>query len=218
MKAFQFALATAAVTVLTAWSGYALAGNDNSNGGCQGNCPTTGGGATSNTNSNTANGGTGVGIGLGVGIAGAQSDSSSRSSSSSQGGDATANGGNGGTATQGQSATGYGGTANGQGSGNQTSVNVGGSTYKESAQTAYAPTVQQPRTSCRIFLSIGGSSTSGSLSGGIPLANDQSCVSGLQVELMDKVNAHSPGTFKTADFLAAVCAVEGMEKMSACQK
>jgi hypothetical protein len=55
-----------AIAVLSA-SFSAFAGNDNSNGGCQGNCPTTGGGPV------TANGGnsTAVGLGVGVGLGGA---------------------------------------------------------------------------------------------------------------------------------------------------
>lgn len=119
---------------------------------------------------------------------------------------------------QSQSASGYGGTSYGQGSGNSTSVNFEGSTYKEAAQTAYAPTPQGPRTSCRLFVGLGGSGRDGSLSGGIPISNDQTCMSGAQIEFMNTVNKIQANTFTVGDYLIAVCAAEGMDKMSACQK
>jgi hypothetical protein len=236
-----------AIAVLSA-SFSAFAGNDNSNGGCQGNCPTTGGGPV------TANGGnsTAVGLGVGIGLGGAggqggkggeggsaavfgsgnssvkndntnlnaniqgqqqhqdQTQTAKGGNASATGGNAT--GGSGGYAVSGNS------SAQGNGSGNATNVNFEGSTYKEAAQTAYAPTPSGPRTSCRLFIGFGGTNTSGALSGGVPIGQDQTCLSGAQVEFMHTVNKIKANTFTVDDYLLAVCAVEGMDKMTACKK
>lgn len=111
MKATQLAIATAVVTCLTAWSGYALAtqpgNNGNGNGGC-GNgqqtngCGSTGGSATGGS-ANASAGAVGIGVGVGYGQGGA-------------GGSSTAYGGTGGKG-------GEGGSANVLGSGNSSVKN-----------------------------------------------------------------------------------------------
>lgn len=92
------------------------------------------------------------------------------------------------------------------------------STYKAAASSSYAPDGHGPRQSCRIFIGLGGSTVSGSLSGGIPVGNDQTCLSGAKVEFMDKVNKVQPGTFQAVDYLRAACEVEGMAQMDGCSR
>lgn len=242
MNATKLSMALAAVVICTAWTGQAFAGNSN---GCQGNCAggdTTNnydqrnyGGNTNNAGGQGGNGYGGSGTGVGVGIAGATADvkntntnanisnNDNRNNNSNlnaqgqmQGQHQSATGG---SSNQSQSSSANGSnTGSNIGQGNSTNVNFEGSTYKEAAQTAYAPTPSGPRTSCRIFIGFGGSSTSGSLSGGVPLLNDGLCVAGAQVEFMNTVNKIQANTFSVQDYLVAVCAVEGMDKMAACKK
>lgn len=214
------------LALLASAAGVALAGNSN---GCQGNCP--GGDTTTNNNydqrtySQGGAGGAGGNASAGAvagAIAGAaagasadvRSTNTNANTSTSRADQTQTASATGGAA----SATGGSASATGNGAGNSTSVTFEGSTYREAAQTAYAPATVAPRVSCRIFVGLGGSSRDGSLSGGIPIGNDQSCLSGLQIELMDKVNRVAPGTFVGKDYLAAACKVEGMEAAAACKK
>ena len=96
-------------------------------------------------------------------------------------------------------------------------ITVEGSQYKAAASTAYAPDTSSPRTSCRLFVGLGGSGRDGSLSGGIPIGNDQTCLSGAAIEAMDKANKVQAGTFLVSDYLLAICKMEGMDSMSACK-
>lgn len=132
-----------------------------------------------------------------------------------------------GTNTQGQTANGgssvsAGGNASaqgGQGSGNATSVTFEGSTYKEAAQTAYAPSVYvQPVINCHLYIGLGGSSVNGSASGGIPIGQSNVCLRNVNKKEMADTNKVFPGTYTKEDFLAADCSVEGMDKMLACKK
>lgn len=234
--------------ILVASSAFATqpGNNGGGNGGCgvgqqTNDCGSTGGaqgGAGGSANAGA------IGIGVGVGLGGAGGSSTAYGGKGGEGGSAAVVGSgnssnrnensNVGLNLQGQqqsassnqsqsntsanSVTGYGGNATGNGAGNSTSVNFEGSTYKEAAQTAYAPTPQGPRTSCRLFVGLGGSGRDGSLSGGIPISNDQTCMSGAQIEFMNTVNKIQANTFTVGDYLIAVCAAEGMDKMSACQK
>lgn len=185
-------------------------------------------------------GGDGYGIGVGVGIAGAESTAKASAESNANaaaiqgqiqgqqqgqiaaGGDAkaTANGGAGGKANAtGGAANASGGSSNAVGgSSGGNSINVQGSTYEQAASTAYAPDGKAPRTSCRLFIGFGGTNVSGSLSGGIPIGSDQTCLSGAQIEFFDKVNKVQAGTFGPADYLRAACKVEGMDQMDGCKK
>lgn len=238
MNATKLSMALAAVVICTAWTGQAFAGNSN---GCQGNCAggdTTNnydqrnyGGNTNNAGGQGGNGYGGSGTGIGVGIAGASADVKNTNSNLNAQGQMQGQGqqqgqgqgqhqsATGGSSNQSQSSSANGSnTGSNIGQGNSTNVNFEGSTYKEAAQTAYAPTPSGPRTSCRIFIGFGGSSTSGSLSGGVPLLNDGLCVAGAQVEFMNTVNKIQANTFSVQDYLVAVCAVEGMDKMAACKK
>lgn len=116
--------------------------------------------------------------------------------------------------------TGLGGNAAG---GNATGGNIGdgaGSAniqVRQAAATAYAPTPSGPRASCRLFAGVGGTTTSGALSGGLPIGNDQTCVSGAMVEFMDTVNRVKAGTFEIDDYLEAACMVESMAKTKGCK-
>jgi hypothetical protein len=151
-----------------------------------------------------------------------------------KGGAANATGGGGGQGGAGGSSNATGGTSNaaggiggaggvasatGNGSGNSTSVNVGGSNYREAAQSLYLPpVVDRPLKDCRLYISLGGSSRDGQIAGGIPIGNSQICLSDVQWTLMTKVNAMKPGSFTPEDFLLVACKVEGMNELSACKQ
>lgn len=196
-----------ALTILAA-CGASIAGGKYDGG--HGATPTT---TTPTGTTNNGGGGGGGGAGVGVGIAAAQSVAF--------GGGATATGGTssalGGAGFGGTGVGGTGGSASGNGSGNRTEIAVGGAVYEAASAPAYAPAGSAPRTSCRLFVGLGGTSTGGSLSGGVPIGNDQVCLSGAQFEFMDKINAMAPNTFSSADYLRAACKVEGMSETAACK-
>ena len=215
----------AAIMLSASAFAFATPGNNgNGQGGCgqgqqtngcgnPGTDPTTPGNASANAGA--VAGAIGVGVGMG-GAGGAGGVSSSNSAAQGgAGGNATAAGGSGGSATGGSAAggNGTGGAASAVGS-----VTFEGATYKEAASTAYAPDGKAPRTSCRLFVGFGGSSVNGSLSGGIPIGNDQTCMSGAMIEAMDKANKVQPNTFGIDDYLLAICAIEGMDKTKRCAK
>ena len=104
--------------------------------------------------------------------------------------------------------------------GGSQSLTVGGDTYiapKPSAAGAYAPDARGPLMTCRIFVGLGATIREGSLSGGIPVGNDQTCMSDANLRFMDKVNSVKPGTFGAADYLRAVCKAEGMADLEGCK-
>lgn len=90
------------------------------------------------------------------------------------------------------------------------------SNYKQAAAGAYAPRPSGPATSCRLFVGLGGTNVNGSLSGGIPIGNDQTCLSDKKLTYMDFVNSQFAGTFNKGDYLEAVCAIEGMDATEGC--
>ena len=149
-------------------------------------------------------GGGGGGGGGGVGIAAA--------AALAFGGTAAAVGGAGGLG-----GTGGAGGSGGTGGSINAPISVGGTTIEAAASSAYAPPAHGPRRSCRLFVGFGGSGTEASLSGGIPIGNDQTCVSGAQFEFMNDVNKLAPGTFTRDDYLKAACKVEGMAETRACE-
>lgn len=204
-----------------ALAGFAHAGNDVpgncGNGSGSGNAclPSGGQGGAGGAGGNGTGVGIGVGVGIGLGVGVSHSDSSA--SAAATGG--TGYGGKGGNADA--SATGGNASAaGGQGSGNATSVTVGGDsvTYKAASAAAYSPDLPTVARSCRLYVGLGGASTSGSGSGGIPIGNDQTCLSGASIDYMVAVNRAAPGTFKGGDFLAVACKVEGMADTAACKK
>lgn len=71
----------------------------------------------------------------------------------------------------------------------------------------------QPITSCRLGISLGGSSAGGAGAGGIPIGNDATCLAGAQLAAMDKA-----GGFSVEDKQKAACGIEGMAIMSVCKK
>lgn len=161
----------------------------------------TPGNQPSGTTNNGGAGGSASGVGVGIAAAAAFGA-----------------GGAGGLGGSGFGGTGGTASASGNGSGNQTQIAVGGSVYEAASAPAYAPAGSAPRTSCRLFVGLGGTSTGGSLSGGIPVGNDQTCLSGAQFEFMDRINALAPKTFESADYLRAACKVEGMAETDGCKR
>lgn len=130
----------------------------------------------------------------------------------------SATGGAGGAASS-AATSGNSSAAGGNGAGNKTRVNVDASSvYEAAASTAYAPAVPTVLRSCRLYISLGGSSVGGAGSGGIPIGNDATCLADSQIELMSKVNKSFAGKFTEADFIIAACKVEGMADMAVCKK
>lgn len=215
-------------------------------GGKHNETPPSGGNAYGGSGGSGYGVGVGVGVGVGIAGAASESNSSANATAnqaqfanaaaeggkggsggsggsggvgmggSATGGNASAVGGTGGAG--GAAAAGAGGTGLGGAGGVGTvAVNAVGSTYEAAASTAYAPDGKAPRTSCRLFIGLGGSQTNGSLSGGIPIANDQTCISGAQIEAMDKANKVYPGSFLIGDYLKAICKIEGMDATEGCK-
>lgn len=208
------------IAALTAClSAHATPGNNGEgNGGCGVGQQTNGCGSTGGAG---GQGGSVVGSGNSSNVnqqGQAQAQFQGQSVSNSGNSSAYGQGGSGGYATGGDGGTAAASAAGGNGAGNQTSVSVAGAVYEAAASTAYAPDGKAPRTSCRIFVGLGGSNLNGSLSGGLPIGNDQTCMSGAQIEAMDKANKVQAGTFLIADYLIAICAMEGMERMAGCTK
>lgn len=141
---------------------------------------------SANENRNTANGGAG---GLG-----------------GQGG-AGGNASNGGNTTGNQSVT-IEGAQPGSGSGN----GVYSTVYERSAPGVAVGAPTQPLTSCRLSVSLGGSSAGGAGAGGIPIGNDETCLAAARLALMDRV-----GGFTSEDKQRTVCKVEGMAETSVCK-
>lgn len=107
-----------------------------------------------------------------------------------------------------------------QASGNKTStnVNVGGDHTEAAASGVFAAPIPTVATSCRLYMFGGGTNVSGAVSGSIPLGNDQTCLSGTNVNNMLRVNQQFPGTFTKADITAEACKVEGMSTAAACKQ
>lgn len=212
--------------------------NGNGNGGCGNGQQTNGCGNGSittgpTTNNPVANGGnansasTAVGVGVGVGIGGAGGDSSAFGYGGA-GGDAFATGGNSrSNATGGNSNSSAGGGAGGTGGvgqgGGGGSVQFNVNNPRGPAAPSFAPDTPTVAKSCRLYIGLGGASVNGSGSGGIPIGNDQTCLSVTSVQLMMEVNGDArdaglPAPFGTRDILAAACKIEGMkETIPACQ-
>lgn len=226
------------VALMVAASAHAT-GNSNSSGNVTNNYDQRDyGGNTSNAGGNGygGQGGNGYGGAGGSVLGSGNSSNTNLNSANAAQGQGQAQQATGGAATSTSNATGGSSfAAGGNGSGNATNAELSTSTGltsttsvttnyaapvipKPSSANAYAPEGSAPRTSCRIFVGIGGTGRDGSLSGGIPVGNDQTCLSGAQVEFMNNVNRVAPGTFTGADYLLAACKVEGMDQMAACKK
>lgn len=219
-------------------SSVALAGNTN---GCQGNCP---GGDTVNNNNQTYNqgGAGGTGIGVGVGIAGAASNASASVDNRNTNANTNLNTnsvrndvsntnlqgqqqGQGQMQGQGQQQSNTGsvsGSNSATGSGNVTSIKSEVQ-YHEAAQAAaaYAPQIPTVAVSCRLYISIGGAgsstSTTASASGGIPIGNDQTCLTVNALKVMASVNAAGRQVFTAEDFRMQACKMEGMAETEGCK-
>jgi len=138
---------------------------------------------------------------------------------------ATALGGTGGNVSGVSGGTGgvaYGGAAGAGGSvGNVTGVaadavknniNVEGAKYERNVPPAIAPNVPLNAKSCRLYLSIAGSVSSGAGAGGIPIGNDQTCLAVTKLEVMESMRI-----FTMDDKLTVACGIEGMEETATCQ-
>lgn len=230
--------------IMLAFCGMALAtqpgNNGNGNGGCGVGQQTNGCGGQGGAGGNGGNGGAGGQGGAGgsasagaaaAAVAAAQANAAAiaaqqqaqqqgqlqgQAQSSRNDNRSSATGGAGGAASA------AGGSANATGGvsgGNSMTNHVAGDTtiVERNAPGAYAPDPKAPRTSCRLFVGFGGSNTSGALSGGVPIGNDQICVSGAGIEFMNAVNTVRPGTFDADDYLLVTCKVEGMSETKGCK-
>lgn len=194
-KSFAFAIIALA-------SSMAMATNQGSNG--QGNGGGGGGGG---------GGGSGVAVAAVNNQVGITSTVGLTASLGVRGGDVV-------NSASGGSATGLGGSVGnvgasvgaGAGSGSATLVN----NYRPAAATAYAPAGSAPRTSCRLYIGLGGGNVNGSGSGGIPIGNDQTCLTGTGIDTMDQINAKFGETFGRDDYLTVACKVEGMSATKVC--
>lgn len=104
----------------------------------------------------------------------------------------------------------FGGTSAMGGSLNLAGAQIG--TQERSAPSSFAPAGSAPVTSCRLFFGVAGSQTGGSLGAGLPMGNDQVCITQAQFALMDRL-----GGFQAEDYLRAACKVEGMSETSRCK-
>jgi hypothetical protein len=160
--------------------------------------------------------GGGDGAGIGVGIAAASSRTEIGIANTVRfgltTGATTANGGLG----FGGAATGIGGTGGSIGAG-AVQVSAGNSTYRAAASSAFAPGAHGPVESCRLFMGAGASGVKGSLSGGLPIGNDQACVIEASHRIMNRMNAMKPDAFKYVDYLRPACKFEGLAETDECK-
>lgn len=161
---------------------------------------------TGNGGGGGGGGGGGAGIGVGVGISAAQSQA--RASNRSEIGIAT---------NVGLSNT-IGSSAQGGSIGaGAVQVTAAGDTYKAASAPAFAPGASGPVSSCRLFIGLGATNTSGSGSAGIPIGNDQACVVENAHRLMNRMNAMKANAFTYDDYLRPVCKFEGMADTAECK-
>lgn len=167
-------------------------------------------------------GGGGGGAGFGVGIAGASASSRTQVGIATTVGLGVTTGAN--TATGG---LGFGGNASVLGGANTATggsvgsgavqVSAGNSIYRVAASSAFAPGAHGPVESCRLFMGAGGATVKGSLSGGLPIGNDQACVIEASHRIMNRMNAMKPDSFSYDDYLRPVCKFEGMSETAECK-
>lgn len=185
-------------------------------------------GSTGSNGSNGAGGGGGGGGGgaaaLGVGIAASQAQAAAINTNqigiANHVGLSMTGGATSATAAGGLGGTGIGGAASASGGSigsGAVSVTTGGTTYRAAAAPSFAPPASGPISSCRLFMGAGGATVKGSLSGGIPIGNDQACVVESSHEMMNRINAMAPNSFSKDDYLRPVCKFEGMSETKACQ-
>lgn len=187
--------------------------------GNNGNNCTTG----STTNALVANGGTGGQGGAGgngLAIAGASSAAEAKANAAAMA--AQQQGQQQGQA-QGQIANGGKATATGGNSGGNkiktsTNVDIKGDIYERSAPAVIAAPIPTVATSCRLYMFGGGTNVNGAVSGSIPLGNDQTCLSGVNLNNMLRINQHVANTFSMQDMVKEACKVEGMDTAEPCKK
>jgi hypothetical protein len=66
-------------------------------------------------------------------------------------------------------------------------------------------------------MGAGASGVKGSLSGGLPIGNDQACVIEASHRIMNRMNAMKPDSFKYVDYLRPACKFEGMAETDECK-
>lgn len=183
-------------------NGYGGAGGQGGQGGAGGkggdggNATVLGSGNSSNLNTNLNSNMQGQGQAQGQSQSSRNTNSNVSGSSSTSGAASSASASNGGNSTGSQS------------------VHVEGDVTNIPRQ---APAVSvgapsQPITSCRLGLSLGGSSAGGAGAGGIPIGNDATCLAGAQLTAMERA-----GGFSAEDKQKAACGIEGMSIMSVCK-
>lgn len=108
--------------------------------------------------------------------------------------------------------------------GNKTSTNVsvGGDNYEAAASSVIAAPIPTVAKSCRLYMFGGATDRDGAVSGSIPLGNDQTCLSGINMNNMLRSNDTAqkygaPMPFTIDDIVAQACKTEGMEDVPACK-
>lgn len=89
-------------------------------------------------------------------------------------------------------------------------------TFERSVPSAMAPGASVPSKSCRLTIGLGGSGSAASGSGGFPIGNDQTCLSGVAIEFLDALRTRGINVDQ-ADYTRAACKVEGMADTSPCK-
>lgn len=162
-------------------------------------------------------GGTGIGVGIGQGGEGGKANSSSASN---------ANAGAAAGATSGSISAATGGKASASSGGNTMrggDITIGGDNYEAAASSVFAAPIPTVATSCRLYMFGGATGRDGAASGSIPLGNDQTCLSGVNMNNMLRVNEQSlkltkSTVFSIDDLVTEACKVEGMETAAPCKK
>jgi hypothetical protein len=97
------------------------------------------------------------------------------------------------------------------------SLAVGGDNHEAAASGVFAAPIPTVATSCRLYMFGGATNVNGAASGSVPLGNDQTCLSGNNVNAMLRTNQLFPGTYSVKDIVTEQCKVEGMQTADACK-
>lgn len=110
----------------------------------------------------------------------------------------------------GGSAKATGGTGNGV-------VDVRYAGAERSAPGVFAAPIPTVTGSCRLYMFGGGTNVNGAVSGSIPLGNDQTCLSGVNLKNMAVINQYFPDTFGKKSMVDMACKTEGMSEVAECK-
>lgn len=95
--------------------------------------------------------------------------------------------------------------------GNKTNVSFN-SLYERSAPAVFAGNVPVVAKSCRLYFFGGGSNRDGAVSGTLPIGNDKTCLSGVKLDMMERI-----GGFTRGEMQQVACGVEGMDSLQTCK-